>query len=84
MTPVARDDAARTRHFASGNEAVIDAALAAGCHFFAGYPVTPATEILEAAAEKFPEQRSRDGARPKARSPRSTWSPARASPASGR
>ena len=43
-----------TRRFASGNEAVIDAALAAGCHFFAGYPVTPATEILEAAAEKFP------------------------------
>ena len=44
-----------TKRFASGNEAVIDAALAAGCHFFAGYPVTPATEILEAAAEKFPE-----------------------------
>jgi 2-oxoglutarate/2-oxoacid ferredoxin oxidoreductase subunit alpha len=42
------------KRFASGNEAVIDAALAAGCHFFAGYPVTPATEILEAAAEKFP------------------------------
>lgn len=43
-----------TTHFASGNEAVIDGALAAGCHFFAGYPVTPATEILEAAAKKFP------------------------------
>lgn len=43
-----------TKRFASGNEAVVDAALAAGCHFFAGYPVTPATEILEAAAEKFP------------------------------
>ena len=43
------------KHFASGNEAVIDAALAAGCHFFAGYPVTPATEVLEAAAEKFPQ-----------------------------
>jgi 2-oxoglutarate/2-oxoacid ferredoxin oxidoreductase subunit alpha len=46
-----------TKHFASGNEAVIDAALAAGCHFFAGYPVTPATEILETAAEKFPAHR---------------------------
>jgi 2-oxoglutarate ferredoxin oxidoreductase subunit alpha len=43
-----------SKRFASGNEAVIDAALAAGCHFFAGYPVTPATEILEAAADKFP------------------------------
>ncbi|HEY0520129.1 MAG TPA: transketolase C-terminal domain-containing protein [Ilumatobacteraceae bacterium] len=42
------------KRFGSGNEAVIDAALAAGCHFFAGYPVTPATEILESAAEKFP------------------------------
>jgi pyruvate/2-oxoacid:ferredoxin oxidoreductase alpha subunit len=40
--------------FGTGNEAVIDAALAAGCKFFAGYPVTPATEILEAAAERFP------------------------------
>src|SRR5664279_2843750 len=40
--------------FGTGNEAVIDAALAAGCQLFAGYPVTPATEILEAAASKFP------------------------------
>ena len=43
------------KRFASGNEAVIDAALAAGCHFFAGYPVTPATEILEAAVAAFPD-----------------------------
>ena len=55
VTPVATPTSrSRTKRFASGNEAVIDAALAAGCHFFAGYPVTPATEILEAAAEKFP------------------------------
>jgi pyruvate/2-oxoacid:ferredoxin oxidoreductase alpha subunit len=40
--------------FGSGNQAVIDAALAAGCKLFAGYPVTPATEILEAAAREFP------------------------------
>jgi pyruvate/2-oxoacid:ferredoxin oxidoreductase alpha subunit len=40
--------------FGTGSEAVVDAALAAGCKLFAGYPVTPATEILEAAAEKFP------------------------------
>ncbi len=53
MTTATTTDA--TKRFASGNEAVIDAALAAGCHFFAGYPVTPATEILEAAAEKFPQ-----------------------------
>ncbi len=40
--------------FGTGNQAVIDAALAAGCKLFAGYPVTPATEILEAAAREFP------------------------------
>lgn len=40
--------------FGSGNEAVVDAALSAGCMFFAGYPVTPSTEILETAAVKFP------------------------------
>ena len=36
-----------------GNEAVIDGALAAGCTLLAGYPITPATEILEVAADKF-------------------------------
>ncbi len=36
-----------------GNEAVIDGALAAGCMLLAGYPITPATEILEVAADKF-------------------------------
>jgi len=40
--------------FGTGNRAVVDAALAAGCKLFAGYPVTPATEILEAAASEFP------------------------------
>lgn len=40
--------------FGTGNQAVVDAALAAGCKLFAGYPVTPATEILEAAATEFP------------------------------
>ena len=39
-----------------GNEAVIDGALAAGCALFAGYPITPATEILEVAAHKAPQQ----------------------------
>jgi 2-oxoglutarate/2-oxoacid ferredoxin oxidoreductase subunit alpha len=40
--------------FGTGNQAVVDAALAAGCKLFAGYPVTPATEILETAAGEFP------------------------------
>jgi 2-oxoglutarate ferredoxin oxidoreductase subunit alpha len=37
-----------------GNEAVVEGALAAGCRFFAGYPITPATEIAEGMAEKLP------------------------------
>ena len=30
-----------------GNEALAEAALAAGCRFYSGYPITPQTEILE-------------------------------------
>lgn len=37
-----------------GNEAVVEGALAAGCRFFAGYPITPATEIAEVMAAKLP------------------------------
>jgi 2-oxoglutarate ferredoxin oxidoreductase subunit alpha len=37
-----------------GNEAVAQGALAAGCDFFAGYPITPATEILEEMARLLP------------------------------
>src|SRR3990172_5990127 len=35
----------------STNEALAEAALRAGCRFFVGYPITPATEILEYMAE---------------------------------
>jgi pyruvate/2-oxoacid:ferredoxin oxidoreductase alpha subunit len=37
-----------------GNVAVIKGALLAGCRSFFGYPITPASEILEAAARYFP------------------------------
>jgi 2-oxoglutarate ferredoxin oxidoreductase subunit alpha len=37
-----------------GNEAVVEGALYAGCRFFAGYPITPATEISEAMAWRLP------------------------------
>lgn len=43
------------KRFDTGNHAAIEAALAAGCKFFAGYPITPSTEALEKAAETFPE-----------------------------
>jgi pyruvate/2-oxoacid:ferredoxin oxidoreductase alpha subunit len=37
-----------------GNEAVVKAALLAGCRSFYGYPITPASEITEGAARWFP------------------------------
>jgi 2-oxoglutarate ferredoxin oxidoreductase subunit alpha len=38
-----------------GNEACYEAAIAAGCRFFTGYPITPATEIAEGMARKLPQ-----------------------------
>jgi 2-oxoglutarate ferredoxin oxidoreductase subunit alpha len=38
-----------------GNEACVEGALAAGMRFFAGYPITPSTEIAEIAAERLPK-----------------------------
>jgi pyruvate/2-oxoacid:ferredoxin oxidoreductase alpha subunit len=38
-----------------GNEAVVKAAILAGCRSFYGYPITPASEITEAAALYFPQ-----------------------------
>lgn len=41
-------------HFMQGNEAVAEAAIIAGCRFFAGYPITPASEIAEHLAMRLP------------------------------
>lgn len=41
--------------FVQGNEACALGALAAGCTFFAGYPITPSTEIAEVMSRKLPE-----------------------------
>ncbi|MCR4442458.1 MAG: 2-oxoacid:acceptor oxidoreductase subunit alpha [Peptococcaceae bacterium] len=38
-----------------GNEACAMAAVAAGVRFFAGYPITPATEIAEIMAQELPK-----------------------------
>ena len=38
-----------------GNEAVVEGALAAGCRFFAGYPITPASEISEILSVRLPQ-----------------------------
>ncbi|MBB6216674.1 2-oxoglutarate ferredoxin oxidoreductase subunit alpha [Anaerosolibacter carboniphilus] len=37
-----------------GNEACVEGALAAGMKFYAGYPITPSTEIAEVSAQKLP------------------------------
>ena len=38
-----------------GNEAIAEAALRAGCRFYAGYPITPQREILEYMAAHMKE-----------------------------
>ena len=42
-------------HFMNGDEACAEGGLAAGCKFFAGYPITPATEIAERMARRLPK-----------------------------
>ena len=37
-----------------GNEAVVKAAIDAGCNFFAGYPITPSSEIANKMSELLP------------------------------
>lgn len=41
--------------FMSGDEACAEGAISAGCRFFAGYPITPATEIAERMSDRLPE-----------------------------
>ncbi|MCC6543119.1 MAG: 2-oxoacid:acceptor oxidoreductase subunit alpha [Nitrospirae bacterium] len=38
-----------------GNEACAEGAFYAGCRFFAGYPITPSTEVMEIAAARLPK-----------------------------
>jgi len=38
-----------------GNTACAEGAIAAGCRFFAGYPITPSTEIAEVLASRLPQ-----------------------------
>ncbi len=42
------------RRLCSGNRMVAEGALAAGCRFFAGYPITPASEIYEVMMRELP------------------------------
>ncbi len=42
-------------HLMQGQQACAEGALAAGCNLFAGYPISPATEIAEAMARRLPQ-----------------------------
>src|SRR3990172_7088946 len=42
-------------HFMLGDNAVAEGAIAAGCRFFAGYPITPSTETAERMAQRLPQ-----------------------------
>jgi 2-oxoglutarate ferredoxin oxidoreductase subunit alpha len=44
------------RYLETGNFAVAQAAIMAGCRAFCGYPITPATEIAEAMSKLLPQQ----------------------------
>lgn len=39
-----------------GNEAIGEAAVIAGCHFYAGYPITPQNELTAHMAKRMPEE----------------------------
>ncbi|HSC78636.1 MAG TPA: 2-oxoacid:acceptor oxidoreductase subunit alpha [Candidatus Acidoferrales bacterium] len=41
-------------HFLDGDQACCEGALAAGCRFAAGYPITPSTEIVERFSQRAP------------------------------
>jgi 2-oxoglutarate/2-oxoacid ferredoxin oxidoreductase subunit alpha len=41
--------------FLNGDTACAEGAISAGCRFFAGYPITPATEVAERMADRLPQ-----------------------------
>ena len=41
-------------HYLDGDHACCEGAIAAGCRFVAGYPITPSTEVVERIASRFP------------------------------
>ena len=42
-------------HYLSGNEAAAEGAIAAGCRFYGGYPITPSSELMERMAIRLRE-----------------------------
>ena len=41
-------------HYLDGDFACGEGAMAAGCRFVAGYPITPSTEVVERISRRFP------------------------------
>lgn len=42
-------------YFITGDDACAEGGIAAGCTFFAGYPITPATEVAERMSKRLPQ-----------------------------
>jgi 2-oxoglutarate ferredoxin oxidoreductase subunit alpha len=55
MSGESKDGLLSGEYFMNGDEACAEGAIAAGCRFFAGYPITPATEVAERMSERLPQ-----------------------------
>ena len=42
-------------YYLFGSDACVEGAILAGCRYYAGYPITPASEIMESAALRLPQ-----------------------------
>jgi 2-oxoglutarate ferredoxin oxidoreductase subunit alpha len=52
---MAHDGILEGEFFMTGDEACAEGAICAGCRFFAGYPITPATEVAERMSKRLPQ-----------------------------
>jgi len=52
---MSRPGALEGAFFLNGDEACAEGAISAGCRFFAGYPITPATEVAERMSRRLPQ-----------------------------
>ncbi len=50
-----KDEVLCGEFFINGDTACAEGAISAGCRFFAGYPITPATEVAERMSERLPQ-----------------------------
>src|SRR4030043_232104 len=55
MSGESKDGILSGEFFMNGDEACAEGAIVAGCRFFAGYPITPATEVAERMSERLPQ-----------------------------